>query len=301
MKSIEAMAQDIKNQLEVLPRLKLPVPMKNVTFVGSGDSFAAALGACYISSGRAICWHPEDIISDPLLVEGRNVCFVSVSGRTSANIRAAIAVRKAKIAASTMAITENARSPLALACDKVFELDVKGASRTSGTIGFTTSMLACIYLATNGATGCPARIREIYTDASKVASMVASKVHTQSLIILGSAYLYSVALYCALKFYEVFGSRIQVWQLDEFFHAPIFGLKQCDQVLIFGRTDNAATAKSVKGLFVKCSMPSCIESLFYAVFFAQELVLIIARRKKLTECYFIQNKELLKTSTDIIY
>lgn len=301
LNSIDSMAQDIKSQPEVLPRIKLPAPMENATFVGSGDSYAAALAACYLSSGRATCWHPADIISDPSLIADRNAYFVSISGRTNANIRAAVAARKARTIATTIAITANAKSPLAAACNNVFELGIKGAGRTSGTIGFSASMLACLHLATNGAIVCPANLREIYVEASKAASKVASKVGTESVIMLGNSFLFSAALYCALKFNELFGSRAQACPLEEFFHAPLFGLKRDDQVLVFGKTADAALAKSVRGLFVRCSMRSPIESLFYGVFFIQHLVLAIARRKKLTECYFVQNKKLLKTSSDVIY
>lgn len=304
MNSIEAMAQDVRRQLDDLPRLALPAPVeKNVAFVGSGDSYAAALAACYLSSGRAACWHPADVISDPLLLAGRYACFVSISGKTRANVRAATAARNAGVATTTIAMTADVKSPLAMACDSAFELGFKGAGRTAGTIGFTASVLACTHLATQGRIGCPADLQEIHARASKVASRLGGKVCTDSTVILGDSFLFPAAMYYALKFNEMFGARAQAYPLEEFFHARLFGLKRSDQVLVLGKKgdDAAALAKSVKGLFVDCSMPSPVESLFYAVFFAQRLALAIAGRKNMKECYFVRNKKLLKKSSGIIY
>lgn len=302
MNSIEAMAQDVRRQLDDLPRLALPAPVeKNVVFVGSGDSYAAALAACYLSSGRTMCWHPADVISDPMLLADKSACFVSISGRTRASVLAATAARNAGIA--TIAMTADAKSPLARACDSIFELGYKGAGRTSGTIGFAASVLACTHLATQGRTGCPADLQEIHGRASKTASRLAGGVSTGSIVILGDSFLFPAAMYCALKFNEVFGSRAQACPLEEFFHAPLFGLKRGDRVIVLGKKgdDDATLARRVKGLFVDCSMRAPVESLFYAVFFAQHLALAIAKRKKMKECYFVRNKKLLKTSSGVIY
>lgn len=300
------MAQDISRQLDDLPRLALPAPAGNdVAFVGSGDSYAAALAACYLSSGRAACWHPADIISDPLLLAGKNVYFISMSGKTRANILAANAARKTAAATATIsAITANGDSPLARACDNVFVLDFKSAGRTSGTISFAASVLACTHVATQGKIGCPADLQGIYAKASKTASRLAVGVRTASeaTVILGNSVLFSAALYGALKFNEVFGSRAQAFPLEEFFHAPLFGLKRGDPVIVLGSKDDDRTlADKVKGLFVDCDAQGSIESLLYAVFFMQHLVLAMARRERLEECYFMRNKRLLRTISGVIY
>ncbi|HVX02654.1 MAG TPA: hypothetical protein VHA09_05835 [Nitrososphaera sp.] len=307
MNSIEAMAQEISQQLDDLSRLALPAPAgNNVVFVGSGDSYAAALAACYLSSGRATCWHPADVISDPLLLEGRNAYFVSISGRTRANVRAANATRKINATNTAItAITANGDSALARACDSVFVLDFKGAGRTSGTISFVASVLACTHIATQGRIGCPADLRGIYAKASKAAGRIAMRVRTepQSTVILGNSVFFSAALYGALKFNEVLGFRAQALPLEEFFHAPLFGLKRGDLVIVLGSKGERGLADKVNGLFVNCNngMQEPICSMLYAVFFVQHLVLTIARRKGLKECYFVRNKRLLRTSSDVIY
>lgn len=294
MNSIEAMAADIRCQLDDLPAMSLPTPVHgNIAFVGSGDSYAAALVAHYLSSERALCYHPADIISDPTLVDGCSVYFISISGRTQANICAAMAAKSA--GAQTTAITANQDSPLARACDDTFELRFQSAGRTSGTIGFAASAIACIHLATQGRTGCPADLEKIYGKASRVASRLAGSIKPDSLVILGDSHLYPAALYGALKFNEVFGSRAVAYPLEEFFHAPLFGLKRGDQVLVLGKTPKGI------GRNIDCEMPFKVGSFFYATLFFQHLVLAIARKRRMKECYFLGNKKLLKKSSDFIY
>jgi fructoselysine-6-P-deglycase FrlB-like protein len=288
------MAADIRRQLDDLPAMPLPAPVHgNIAFVGSGDSYAAGLTAYYLSSGRASCHHPADIITDPSLVHGRSVYFVSISGRTQANVHAAKAAKST--GAQTTAITANPDSPLAKACSSTFELRFQSAGRTSGTIGFAASVLACIHLATQGRTGCPADLEKMYNKASRNALRLAGSIKPDSLVILGDSHLYPAAMYGALKFNEVFGSRAVAYPLEEFFHAPLFGLKRGDQVLVLGKNP-----KNI-GINVDCEMPSKVDSFFYAVFFFQHLALAVARKRRMKECYFLADKKLLKKSSDFIY
>ena len=80
-------------------------------FAGSGDSLAAAMLAEYFSEGRARAMDPSDILRNPGLVSGlHHLYLISVSGRTSANIRAA-----RRFAGTTVAITADPGSRLARA------------------------------------------------------------------------------------------------------------------------------------------------------------------------------------------
>lgn len=294
LNSIEAMAADIRRQLDDLPTMPLPAPVQDdIAFVGSGDSYAAALAAHYLSSGHAVCHHPADVAADPSLVLGRKVYFVSISGRTQANIRAARAAKSA--GAQAIAITANSRSPLAKACDGVFELRFQSAGRTSGTIGFAASALACIHLATQGRTGCPVDLSKMYEKASRTAARLAGRVRPDSVMILADSYLYPAAMYGVLKFNETLGARAVACPLEEFFHAPLFGLKRSDKVLVLGKGPKGIGAN------IDCEMPSKADSFFYSVLFFQHLVLAIARKRRMKECYFLANKRLLKKSSDFIY
>jgi glucosamine--fructose-6-phosphate aminotransferase (isomerizing) len=288
------MAADIRRQLDDLPTMPLPAPVQgDIAFVGSGDSHAAALAAYYFSAGRASCHHPDDVIADPSLVHGRKVYFVSISGRTQANIRAARTAKSAS--AHTTAITANPNSPLAKSCESVFELRYKSAGRTAGTIGFAASALTCTHLATQGRTGYPADLARLHDRALRAAARLAGRIKPGTAIILADSYLFPAAMYGALKFNEVLGSRTYAYPSEEFFHAPLFGLQRGDRVLILGRNP-----KNV-GINIDCEMPSKIDSFFYAMFFFQHLVLAIARKRRMKECYFLANKRLLKKSSDFIY
>jgi fructoselysine-6-P-deglycase FrlB-like protein len=304
------MAKDMEQQLVDIPLFRTPTYFKKkkskVVLLGSGDSYVAALAACYISSGRIFCWHPTDVIVDPLLLKGTETAFViSISGRTAANIRAAKVARDFGI--STVAVTSNLSSPLAKACDDSIFLNFKSAGKTAGTIGFTTSLLACINIATEGQISFPANLKEIYLKASKEATKLSGKkIHTDSLVMLGNSFLFPAAIYGALKFNEVFGSRAQAYPLEEFFHAPLFGLKGRDQAILFGSGNksgnDAALVKQIKNCrYINCKMPTHLEALLYAIFFIQHLVLTVAKQRKMRDCYFLYNKKILKTSSDIIY
>ena len=139
MNSIKAMELEIKSQARSLPRLKVQKREGDCLFVGSGDSYAACLAVQY-SSRTATCCHPLDFIDSPSIGLGRTVYVVSVSGKTTANIRAARAARKAGLA--TVAITANPDSPLAASCDDVIPLEYYSAGvATAGTASFAACLM----------------------------------------------------------------------------------------------------------------------------------------------------------------
>ena len=302
MNSIDAMAQDMEHQFVDLPAMPLPEPAQGTTILaGSGDSYAATLFAHYLSSGRVLCCHPAEIIANPAIATGSSVYFVSISGRTRANVLAAEAARRA--GATTVAVTANAASPLVAACDGAFVLKFKSAGKTSGTIGFTASLLACARIAANAA--CPADLKSLYKEAARKASRLEDDVKTKSVVVLGDSILHSAAMYGALKLSEVFGSRATAYPLEDFCHAPLFGHKD-DQVIILGGNDDVGISRrlkraGLKTLHVDCRRYDGLGSMLYATFFMQHLALAIARKKKMKECYFLQDRKLLGASSDIIY
>ena len=300
MNSIDAMAADMERQLADLPALRLARPRGKVALVGSGDSYVATLAAHHLSSGRTSCHYPADIIANPSFAQGRDVYIVSISGRTRATVLAAKAARRAGL--HTVAVTANKKSPLAKACNDVTELNFHGAGKTAGTISFTASVLACIWLATKGRVACPANLAKLYKEAKKQASRL-PEIKTDSIVMLADSVLHPAAVYGALKFNEIFGARAAACQLEDFFHAPLFGLKKGDRVLIL---DGKARARQLKNngfetYNIDCTKPTAIESLLYAVFFIQHLALRIAIRCGMGECRFVSDKKLLKLSSDVIY
>ena len=297
--AIDAMLAEIEFQLGDLEKQHLPKPAKNCLFVGSGDSYVAGLAAQHLSAGSALCCYPTDIIQNPALAIGRNMFIVSISGSTKANIHAAkIARRKG---ARTTAITARPESRLAKTCDRIVDLKYRCAGvATAGTISFMSSMLACISLATK--TESPTNLGRIYKQAEKHADYAVSRIGNGTCFILGDEILYPAAMYGALKFNEVFGTKAFPYPTDEFFHSPLFSLKEGDQVIIMGKgkKDQTRGLDGFSSVQVDFGV-SGIGLLLQSVFFMQLLVLKLARRRGLAGCYFLENKELLKASSDFIY
>ena len=292
------MALDMERQAADLPSMPLPEPLAGpVAFVGSGDSYAAGLAAYYLS-GRASCHQPADIIADPLIAQGRTACFVSVSGRTRANILAAQAAHRAGL--HTIAVTADPSSALAKACDGVVKLSFCSAGKTSGTISFTASLLACAWLAARIA--CPIDAKDIYKNAGRNAARIANRIGSRSVVILGDSLFYPAAMYGALKFNEVLGSRAVAYPLEDFFHAPLFGAKRNDRIIAVGNNSKPAALLKKAGLksfHIDCKGTE-IDSLLHAVLSMQHLVLQIAKKQKREECYFMKDKK-LRVSSSFIY
>jgi glutamine---fructose-6-phosphate transaminase (isomerizing) len=297
--AIEAMQAEIECQVHDLQKQNLPKPDRNCLFVGSGDSYAAGLAAQYFSGSRAVCCYPADIIQNLSIADGRNVYFVSISGRTKANILAAkIAKRQG---ARITAITARPASPLARACDRTIELKYKSAGvTTAGTISFTSSMLACISLVEKILLP---DLGRIYRQAAGQAENAARKIRKGSYFILGDGLLYPVAVYGALKLNEVFGARAVAYPAEEFCHSPLFSVKKGDQVIVMGRSEQLSRRLVKEGFSsVHVDFKSAgIGLLLQSTFFMQLLVLKLAQRRGLASCYYLKNKKLLRASSDFIY
>jgi fructoselysine-6-P-deglycase FrlB-like protein len=300
MNPIDVMAAEMKCQLEDLPKIQPKLAFEECVFVGSGDSYVAGLATRYF--GQSSCVYPTDLLANPHLAGNKTVFFVSISGNTQANISAVEAVRKK--GHRTIAITANPSSRLAGACHQVIQLNYTKLGKTAGTVGFTSSLLACIMLATKGKTGCPANLQDIYSKASETADGIDT---SRPVVLLGDTFLLPAAMYFALKLNEVFGAKAFAYPLEEFCHSPLFGLKDNDAVMVFGtqeigrRLSARLEQNGACSTFFDCSSSASIESLLYAVFLVQHMVLKTARKQGLADCYFLSNKRLLEISSDFIY
>jgi fructoselysine-6-P-deglycase FrlB-like protein len=304
MNAIEAMQIEIGYQVQDLEKLDLSSLVKNCLFVGSGDSYVATLATQYFSGSYSPCYHPIDIIKNPLLVKGRNLFIVSVSGNTKANILAAKIARNYTVNTTT-ALTARPSSRLAKACDQTIELKYRSSGIvTAGTISFTVSMLECLSLVTKLLL--PPDIAALYAQAEKQAEQIICKMDkkSDSYIILGNGLLYPIAMYAALKFNEVLGARAFAYPSEEFCHAPVFSIRHNDQAIVMGDDSNNLNTRLNQEGFpsVHISFKNTgIELLLRSTFFIQLLVLKLAQKKGLTSCYFLKNKKLLRLSSDFIY
>jgi len=312
MNSIQAMEAEIGFQVNELPRLSLPKQTNttNVLFVGSGDSYVASLVAQYASHYKAICCRPIDIVFDPEILTEHRMYIVSNSGNTKQNILAARLARKKQI--STIAITSKPRSKLATYCDKVIEVNYKNTGiPTSGTISFTASMLSCISLIRK-IKGLDA-ISNIYKQTqNEVENLIESMSDRVSpYIFLGDGIFFPVAIYGALKMNEVFGLKSIAYPLEEFCHSPIFSIKKNDKIIVIGGFNydsntsrllsKKLTQMNFSSIYVDCSNKSFTEALLKSVLFIQLFIVRLALNKGLKCCHFLKNRELLKTSSDLIY
>jgi hypothetical protein len=102
------------------------------------------------------------------------------------------------------------------------------------------------------------------------------------------------------------------YSLDEFFHAPLFGVdKKNDILVIYGHSNdnhsgdkllcNKLTRNEFCNFYVNCGTDSALESICKAVVFSQLFMLKKAEVLNIQECYFVRNKQLLELSSDSIY
>ncbi len=312
MRSIEAMETEIEYQREDLQKLELPrqqTCIDDCVITGSGDSYVASSIARYVSSYKAKCCHPMDIVLNPAIVKNRRVYLVSTSGSTKATILAAKVAKK--FALRTIAITTRPESPLAKSSDDLISVRYKRASiPTSGTIGFTASMLCCVSLV------CAVElhnVKKIYNESFALADYLTNyKIkRSSSHVFLGNGIVFPAALYGSLKMHEVFGVPSLAYSLDEFCHSPIFSIKSNDRIIILGNNvsefsmsktiTNQLEKMEVLTLYINCRKRSTIDSLLKSIFFLQLYALKLAVKNRLKDCYFLRNEGLLALSSKLIY
>ncbi len=312
MRSIEAMETEIEYQREDLQKLELPrqqTCIDDCVITGSGDSYVASSIARYVSSYKAKCCHPMDIVLNPAIVKNRRVYLVSTSGSTKATILAAKVAKK--FALRTIAITTRPESPLAKSSDDLISVRYKRASiPTSGTIGFTASMLCCVSLV------CAVElhnVKKIYNESFALADYLTNyKIkRSSSHVFLGNGIVFPAALYGSLKMHEVFGVPSLAYSLDEFCHSPIFSIKSNDRIIILGNNvsefsmsktiTNQLEKMEVLTLYINCRKRSTIDSLLKSIFFLQLYALKLAVKNRLKDCYFLRNERILALSSKLIY
>ncbi len=301
LNTIEAFEKDIYLQLDMLDKIKLQKPLakslqKKAIFCGSGDSLASAMLAESFSDYIVRAVDPLDLIKNKKILKGKKAYFVSISGNTISNIKAA------RISKDSVAITRNRTSRLAKTCKSVISLDYEDSKvLTSGSIGFTASMLACVSL-----------IRRF---GIKNAKNLFSAAKTQSRILLknkvyiiGNQYTYPVTMYAAAKLYEVLGMDARYERIEQFSHMGLFSARRGDVVIIFEEKNqhNEHLASHLKKLGLDVHTPSIhsknkIEQVLFYTFVSQFLALYDAKRKHLSDCSFITNKKIRNASSSMIY
>ena len=302
MKTIDAYENDILLQIPFLQNTSFPKQLSRKNqqksiFCGSGDSLAAALLAESFSNYRVRASDPLDLLKNTAIAKNKEAYFVSISGRTISNVKAA------KLFKKTIAITSSQNSNLTKSCSKKIILNYPcSRTFTSGSIGFLASALTCISLVSQF------RIRGI-VDLFIQALTESKKVKLgKKIFILGNFHTFPITMYGAAKFYELLGNSVQYCRIEQFLHMEIFSAKPGDTVLIFEEknTHNSKIVKNLKKLGLNVYQPTPgtkdkIQQVIFFTFFSQLLPLFYAKKNKQKECYFVTAKKLRNVSSNMIY
>jgi fructoselysine-6-P-deglycase FrlB-like protein len=310
--SIEAMEEEISNQTQDLPtfasqlrKKRLPkLQPSTLIFAGSGDSYAAAVFAQELSLGEAVASDPYELLTNISRIRGKNLVIISVSGRTKTNIELA---RKAKGISSTLAITANPESSLARECDETLRLEYRTTGiLTSGTISFTTSLLACaLLLRTLPKT---VQVKTAPIDNAGLATNL-KQAGKGAFVFTGAGVNYALALYGAAKINEVLGAKAEAAYPEQLGHAKLFAIDKKRDIIVCissGRDKAMKTHELLQKSGFRSSIltfpdSSTVNGSLRFAIYLQRFALSLARRKGLKECAFLSDKSRLNLSNRMIY
>ncbi len=299
MNTIDAFTHDVYLQLEYLAKFvsQKSKPGKNVIFCGSGDSLCAGLLAEAFSDYSVRACDPLELAQNKILARASRAYFVSISGSTISNIRAA------KLAKYSVAITRNPTSKLGKTRDEVIPLNYEDSNvLTAGSIGFLASALTCISLVHGFKIK---NAKKIFTLAKNTAKKISLKNQTY---ILGNQHTYPVAMYASAKLGEILGMDSHYERIEQFSHMGLFTAKSGDTIIILEpkNAHNSQLVTNLKNLGLSVYNPSIISKnkidqvLFY-IFVSQFVALNMARKKRIKQCYFISHQNMRAASSDMIY
>jgi fructoselysine-6-P-deglycase FrlB-like protein len=301
MNSIESVKLDFNSQLDDLGSIQNQKIFDECIYVGSGDSFVAGLIAEYLTQ-KCKCYSPSDFINSRLL-EGKTYCFISVTGKTSANIK--LARRAKKSGLSTVAVTTNEKSKLAQVCDLVVPLNItKVKTPTAGFRTFVANVITCLQLL---GIYVPNKFESWHNQAKQFSAKISDSLllPNDMLYILGNNLLYPLALYTSFQMAEFFGKAAVAHKLEEFCHSPIFGLKKSDNLWILGQNEERIKIQldklGVHLSYFELSNRDVFAQIFESIFFVQGLLLRLSEKYQYKELQYVTMKNLLKASSDIIY
>ena len=296
-------ARDQPQALERFVRSKVPKAPESSVFVGAGDSYAAALAGFYASKGSCMGIDPYTVATVPEITKGREVFFISVSGRTSSNLVAARRIMR--FAKRTTVLTAVPDSKLAALTDRTVALPMTYVPKTPGMLSFSLSLLAVLKMT----------IADASCDFERVFAIAKSDRRKFSFgrgttYFLGNSVAFPVALYAAAKTYEFLGTKAHAELLEEFSHLELFSLKKSDSVNLFepfdpdGMSRKLARALAGHG-YGSSQIPargkSDLEKVFHLVFASQLAVLARAEAAGLTQPRFLSAGDVLEISDAMIY
>jgi fructoselysine-6-P-deglycase FrlB-like protein len=300
MDSLEHLKFDFRDQINGLNHISSKKKPEDCIYIGSGDSYVAGLIAEYLSDHRCRCYSPSDLIRSRFLFDG-TYYFISVTGKTRANIETAKRVTKA--GAKTVAVTLNTSSELALACNEIIPLEITMTDSTTSFSTFTANVVTCLQLA---GILVPRKFEAWHKNGIELSADSRSvRLPRDVLQILGNGILYPIALYTSLKMTEFFGITTIANKLEEFCHSPVFGVKPSHNLWLLGQDENAIGQELGKldneFNYFELKNSDILSQIFESIFFLQSFILLLCEKYKQKELKYVQMKKVLKISSDIIY
>jgi len=303
MNSIEDLKSDFHSQIVELINIDNKKISDKCIYVGSGDSYVAGLFTEYFTDHKCRCYSPSDL-SNSRLPRDWTYCFVSVTGKTSANI--AVAERASQAGAKTVAITFNENSRLAQVWDIIIHPKIERANTPTAAYGsFAANVLTCLQVV--GIT-VPKKFDVWYKNAVKLSQNLLESMilPDDTVFLLGNNTLYPLALYASLQMAEFFGITAVAHKLEEFCHSPIFGLKKTHHIWVLGQKEEHVYTRISKLAgrqisYFELYNEDIVSQIFESIFFVQNLILLMAEKHGYTELRYVMMKDVFKVSSDIIY
>jgi fructoselysine-6-P-deglycase FrlB-like protein len=275
-------------------------------FTGSGDSYACALFAHYLSGGLALSAEPYELLQASGICKDKAVFIISVSGRTGANLDLAKRVKgKAK---NRIAITANPDSPLASECDSniIIPYTPERGPNTPGTLSFTLSLLAV----SSRIVSLPdvSDLNAMYSRAKKWARNQKMSPSGE-LLFVGSGMSFALSAYGAFKIHEVLGQQAGFEHTEQVGHSKLFSLTTTDKIICLALGDEEKTAQ-LSRILARNGLRSQLLTIrernpvlagLEAAFHFQHLALSLAKRRGLQQVAFLSDEKRLGLSSRLIY
>ncbi len=272
-------------------------------FVGAGDSYAASLCTSFVAGPRVLALDPYSLAESIAWARERPVYIISISGETRSNVELAQSLKG--VARYVVAVTCNSKSRLADAADVTIELPFRPRAKSPGLASFTLSLSAALKVC-GFDSDCDFHeaLRGARAESKRIG--VASKGNVTHFAANNEAY--AVSIYGAAKIYELLGGRAQASLLEEFSHTSLFSLSTRDTVNVIDRPSGQKGRRLCEALERDGYASSLVspkggrlESLYFLVFALQMAAVGAARSAGWNAPYFLDAKEKLRISDEMIY
>lgn len=270
---IEALEEEANAIRNVEP--KVHVKLERGVITGAGDSYAACLAIEGISKGKFRCVDPYDLLEwDP----PASLVIVSVSGKP---VVYQWLLEKFRGRSKIYVVTANPRSRIAEQADEIVDIPYTPKLQLPGTLSFF-STLKTLY----GLAGIEEKVEQ-----GKPLPL------GHEPFFVGKSGNYGIAYFASLKMSEIFGEISRAERFEQFLHSPIFSTKDRRVILLSSGDDRERKLLSeVDNLsLTECTTLLCnAESVILSVI--QEM-----RRRGWDRIYYLENKNILRASSNMIY